>query len=175
MTGDSLRSAVRDVLQQGRVFLESVGEITYARTQDGIFGGSLGAHYRHVLDHFLCLVVGIRTGEVNYDERARNSLLERSAAEARLVTDGLLNEFDLMTGEMLRQNCSVTYRVGYGTGNAGTVKSNIARELMFCVGHAIHHYAILKLLCAGTGVRLPYEFGIAPSTLKHLENEASAS
>src|ERR1051326_310124 len=110
MTGDSLRSAARDVLQQGCVFLESVGENAYARTQDGIFSGSLGAHYRHVLDHFLCLVVGARTGEVNYDERARNSLLEKSASEARLVTEGLLNEFNLFTEEMLQQNCTVTYR-----------------------------------------------------------------
>jgi hypothetical protein len=53
------------------------------------------------------------------------------------------------------------------------VRSNLAREVMFCVGHAIHHYAILRLLCAGVGVKLPYEFGIAPSTLKHLETEAA--
>jgi len=52
------------------------------------------------------------------------------------------------------------------------VRSNLAREVMFCVGHAIHHYAILKILCAGIGVKLPYEFGVAPSTLKHLETEA---
>jgi len=45
----------------------------------------------------------------------------------------------------------------------------VAREAMFCVGHAIHHYAILKLLCAEAHVELPYEFGVAPSTLKHLE------
>ena len=47
------------------------------------------------------------------------------------------------------------------------------KEVMFCVGHAIHHYAILKLLCAGVGVKLPYEFGIAPSTLKHLQTQAA--
>jgi hypothetical protein len=51
------------------------------------------------------------------------------------------------------------------------VRSNLAREVMFCVGHAIHHYAILRILCAGVGVKLPYEFGIAPSTLKHRETE----
>jgi hypothetical protein len=44
---------------------------------------------------------------------------------------------------------------------------------MFCVGHAIHHYAILKLLCASVGVKLPYEFGTAPSTQKHLETETA--
>ena len=174
MTADSLRSAVRDVLLQGRAFLDSVGEGAYARTQDGAFSGNLGAHYRHVLDHFLCLVVGARTGQVNYDERGRNSLLETSVAEARFVTEGLINEFDLLSAEVLQQDCAVTYSVGYGIDKAGAVRSNVARELMFCIGHAIHHYAILKLLCAGAEVKLPYEFGIAPSTLKHLESETRA-
>ena len=65
------------------------------------------------------------------------------------------------------------YSVGYGETDTEAVKSNLAREVMFCVGHAIHHFAILRLLCAGVGVNLPYEFGVAPSTLKHLEAEAA--
>jgi hypothetical protein len=67
----------------------------------------------------------------------------------------------------------VTYSVDYGDGDAEAVYSNLAREVMFCVGHAIHHYALLKLLCAGEGVNLPYEFGVAPSTLKHLEADTA--
>ena len=68
----------------------------------------------------------------------------------------------------------MSYRVAYGERGEDEVPSNVAREIMFCVGHAIHHYAILKLLCAGVGVDLPYEFGIAPSTLKHLETAGKA-
>ena len=68
----------------------------------------------------------------------------------------------------------MSYRVGYGDGGEEAVPSNVAREIMFCVGHAIHHYAILKLLCAGAGVDLPYEFGIAPSTLTHLATAGKA-
>jgi hypothetical protein len=45
--------------------------------------------------------------------------------------------------------------VEYGESDVELVHSNLAREVMFCVGHAIHHYAILKLLCAGVGVKLP--------------------
>ena len=68
----------------------------------------------------------------------------------------------------------MSYQVGYGESGEEAVRSNVAREVMFCVGHAIHHYAILKLLCAGAGIDLPYEFGIAPSTLKHLETAGKA-
>jgi hypothetical protein len=127
-----------------------------------------------VLDHFLCLIEGIRTGEVNYDQRRRNPQLESSIIQARLVTEGLMDELRGLSQAVLQRECIVTYSVGYGESGAEGVTSNVAREVMFCVGHAIHHYAILKLLCAGAGVELPGEFGVAPSTLRHLETAARA-
>jgi len=173
----SLTTAVKDVLQQGWLFLERVGEETYTRPLEApdqqMPTASLGAHYRHVLDHFLCLVEGIRTGQVNYDQRRRNPQLESSVSCARLVTEGLIDEFGGLSSEILQRECAVTYSVGYGETEAEAVRSNLAREVMFCVGHAIHHYAILRILCAGVGVKLSYEFGVAPSTLKHLETETA--
>jgi len=177
MKSQSLNRAVKDVLQQGCIFLDVIGEETYARPLGGPAdekpAASLGAHYRHVLDHFLCLAEAIRTSRVNYDERRRNPQLENSVACARLVTEALIDELGALSDEILQRECAVTYSVAYGETEAEAVSSTLAREVMFCVGHAIHHYAILRLLCAGVGVKLPYEFGIAPSTLKHLETEAA--
>jgi len=174
MTTSSLTSSVRDVLEQGLIFLGRLSDEVYARPLTGVFTGSLGAHYRHVLDHFLCLIEGIRTGEVNYDRRRRDPLLESSFMQARLVTEALMDQFRDLSPDTLQQECFVSYRVGYGESGEEAVPSNVAREIMFCVGHAIHHYAILKLLCAGAGVDLPYEFGVAPSTLRHLETAGKA-
>jgi hypothetical protein len=178
----SLNTAVKDVLQQGCLFLERVGDAMYARALESPVGEkpqgkpatSLGTHYRHVLDHFLCLAEGIRTGQVNYDQRRRNPQLESSVTCARLVTEVLIDEFGGLSSEILQRDCAVTYSVGYGETETEAVRSNLAREVMFCVGHAIHHYAILRILSAGVGVKLPYEFGVAPSTLKHLETETAA-
>ncbi|HEX4486807.1 MAG TPA: hypothetical protein VH088_11100 [Terriglobales bacterium] len=171
MANNSFTAAVEDVLQQGLTLLNGVDGETYARP---IEGASLGTHYRHVLDHFLCLREGIRTGEVNYDHRRRDPRLENSTEYARLVTQQLIEEFQEFSPETFRGECIVTYTVGYGEDEPGSVPSNLAREITFCVGHAIHHYAILKLLAAGAGVKLPCEFGVAPSTLKHRESEAHA-
>jgi hypothetical protein len=169
MTTLSLASSVRDVLEQGLLFLDRLNDEAYAQPLGGVFTGSLGAHYRHVLDHFLVLLEGVRTGVVNYDQRRRNPQLENSVIQARLVTESLMDEFRDLSQNILERECHVTYRVSYGETGEQAVASNVAREVMFCVGHAIHHYAILKLLCAEAGVTLPYDFGIAPSTLKHLE------
>jgi len=74
---------------------------------------------------------------------------------------------------LVDQNCSVIYNVSYTDDREVVpVSSTVAREIMFCVGHAIHHFAILKMLCAARSVALPYEFGVAPSTLRHLETAA---
>ncbi len=173
MLTQSLNTAVKDVLQQGCIFLEGIGDETYARPLEGEFTASFGAHYRHVLDHFLCLAEGIRTGQVNYDQRRRNPQLESSVTCARLTTEDLIDEFRGLSSEILQRACAVTYSVGYGETEAEAVRSNLAREVIFCVGHAIHHYAILRILCAGVGLKLPHEFGVAPSTLKHLETEAA--
>jgi hypothetical protein len=169
----SLKSAVEDVLQQGCTLLGSVSSEAYTRKEDGPHGASLGAHYRHVLDHFLCLLEGLETGQINYDQRRRNPEIENSAAEALWVTEDVIEQFRDLPHDIFQRDCTVIYSVGYGESDPQAVASNVAREVMFCVGHAIHHYAILKMLCATTSVTLPYEFGVAPSTLKHLEAQAA--
>lgn len=173
MKPSSLMSAVEDVLQQGCTLLRSVSNETYTRKEDGPHGASLGAHYRHVLDHFFCLLDGLHSGQIDYDERRRSPEIENSEVEALFVTEDLIEKFRNMPSEILQGNCIVIYSVGYGKSEAQAVDSNVAREVMFCVGHAIHHYAILKLLAAGMAVTLPHELGVAPSTLKHLEAQAA--
>ena len=126
MMTPSLNVAVKDVLRQGCTFLDRVSDEVYARRLEGTFAASLGAHYRHVLDHFLCLTEGSRTGQVNYDRRRRNPLLERSVSYARLVTEGLIDELGDLSRQVLGRECMVSYSVGYGEGEAEPVRSNLA-------------------------------------------------
>lgn len=172
MKPESLKSAVEDVLQQGCALLQSVSAEAYTRREEGPHAASLGAHYRHVLDHFLCLLEGLDAGRIDYDQRHRSPEIENSAAMALFVTEGLIEKFRSLPCEVFERDCVVIYSVGYEDDGAQSVISNVAREIMFCVGHAIHHYAILKMLCLTMDVRLPYEFGVAPSTLKHLAAQA---
>jgi hypothetical protein len=169
----SLISAVEGVLLQGCSLLKAAGGEAYTRKDNGPHGASIGAHYRHVLDHFLCLLDGIQCGEINYDQRRRSPELEGSSDAALRATEDLVEKFHLLPAESVQAECSVTYSVGYGEPNVQAVPSNVAREVMFCVGHAIHHFAILRMLCAARSIPLPYEFGIAPSTLRHLETQAA--
>ena len=170
----SLISDAEVVLRQGLTLLDSVDEDIYSRQDDCIWGSSIGAHYRHVLDHFLCLIEGLWDYEINYDRRGRDREIETSLGVARSTTQDLLEALQSIPPDVLQRNCAVTYNVGYNDFKAQSVFSVVARELMFCVGHAIHHYAIVKLLCSLRGIPLPHEFGMAPSTLKFHQAQAAS-
>jgi DinB family protein len=173
MNPHSLLAAVEDVLSQGCDLLNSLDPEEYTHECEGSTGATIGAHYRHVLDHFQCLLDGLRTRQINYDQRRRSPIVETSLDAARVATEWLKLEFRRLPAGLLHQGCTVVYSVGYVQDGAEAVPSNVEREVMFCVGHAIHHYAILKLLCAEVLVALPYEFGVAPSTLRHLQAQAT--
>jgi len=164
-----LARAVEEVLGQGRVLLSGVNAEAYRWTDDAGCGASIGMHYRHVLEHFQCLIEGMPGGKINYDERRRSSELEASVETALAATEALIANFRSLDEAALRRECAVAYSVGYSEAGAHEVRSTVAREVMFCVGHATHHYALMKPLCVAMRIKVPYEFGVAPSTLKHLE------
>jgi len=169
----SLISAVEDVLLQGRAMLGAIDPEVYTWKDTKGCGASIGMHYRHVLEHFQCLIEGIQNGRVDYDHRLRSSELESSVDAALFATSNLIETFRDLPVDVLQRECTVNYSVGYGKDGSEEVRSTLAREVAFCVGHATHHYAILKPLCPQLAVKLPYEFGIAPSTLKHLHMQVA--
>jgi hypothetical protein len=54
------------------------------------------------------------------------------------------------------------------------VHSSFEREVMFSISHAIHHYALIAMICRSLGALLPEGFGIAPSTV-HYRKESALS
>jgi len=173
MRTPELIEAAQDVLLQGLGLLFELKDHNYSHTVAAPFNASIGQHYRHVLEHFHSLIVGVRAGEVNYDARERNPRLQGEVTYASIATCDVLRALKRYTEETLARPCKVINSVGYGTSNPSTFESNASRELAYCVGHAIHHYAIIRLICHEVGITVPPEFGVAPSTLRHLSSVAA--
>ena len=69
---------------------------------------------------------------------------------------------------------STSVKVTFLTGGQETMfDSNIARELNFCLHHAYHHCASIKIIAQNNGFdkAIPDMFGIAPSTVRYNEVE----
>jgi len=85
----------------------------------------------------------------------------------------LVQQFEALSDQDLQAPCDVVYSVSYSDSEPEVIASTVGREVAFSVGHAIHHFAIVRLLCAQLAVAVPSEFGIAPSTLKHRAAQAA--
>ncbi|MDH3494762.1 MAG: hypothetical protein OEM82_14505, partial [Acidobacteriota bacterium] len=48
--------------------------------------------------------------------------------------------------------------------------TSLARELEFLHSHTVHHYALIAAKLGSMNIEVPFEFGVAPSTLKYWES-----
>lgn len=165
-----LVAASQDVLLQGLSLLFDLWDRTYSRAANSPYNASIGRHYRHVLEHFQRAIQGARSGKIDYDARERNVRLENEVKYASIATCDVLRAIKNYTDETLARPCNVVQSVAYRNTHAPIVASNLGRELAYCTGHAIHHYAIIRLICHNLGIHVPAEFGVAPSTIRHMSS-----
>lgn len=177
-THDSTKAAVLEALRQGECLLEAIDDQTYNRGVPAAFDASIGGHYRHSLEHFEALLPNgaVATAEVDYDARKRDAQVEKDRSHALERTRSLAREFEAnVDTDTLASPVNVRCKVSYIENDSPLVASTLGREAMYAVVHAIHHYALISLMCRLMQVRLPAGFGIAPSTAKHRAEQANAA
>lgn len=158
---------VIEVLRHGETLLRALDDEAYTAPVAGAFNASIGGHYRHCLDHFTSLLDALDGDEVNYDLRKRDRRIETDREFALLATRRIFRGCDSIPREWLNRIIHVRTAVSYADDTAPAMPSTIGRELMYAVAHAIHHYALVGVMCGMLGLKVPAGFGVAPSTLKH--------
>ena len=131
------------------------------------YGGEIGPHLRHVIEHFQQLVKGLRLGAVNYDSRERELSLEQDVAVLRGRIGGLILSLRELGSADLQATVEVLLLGRLDGSVQFSAPSTVLRELLFVTSHATHHYALLANLLRGYGVALPACFGKAPATAQH--------
>jgi hypothetical protein len=137
------------------------------------YAGPVGSHLRHIVEHYDALLAPPVPGEVDYDQRPRDRVLERCSAVAGrrlLALQQRLSE----TGAALDTPVRVLGRAGLGGEFEFSVASTLGRELVFVGSHAVHHYALLQTWCRQHGIDTGADFGKAPATVAH-ERTASGA
>jgi uncharacterized damage-inducible protein DinB len=153
------------LLRQGVALLESLPDAAYAR-QVGT-GSSVGAQYRHVLDHYRCFLDGLAGGLVDYDARGRDPVMETSTTAAAEESRRLGEELARTTDRPLAAPLAVRLAVAAEGDRPAPQPSSVGRELLFLLSHTVHHFAILRLLLEAEGIACDPELGVAPSTRAH--------
>jgi uncharacterized damage-inducible protein DinB len=164
---DTILRGVTEVLRQGEILLRTLDDEAYASHLPQAFNASIGGHYRHCLDHFQSLLNALEGDELDYDARRRDPRVENQRAFALGETRRIFTACSIIQPEWLTRTVRVRSKVSYGDDEAPVALSTLGRELMYAVAHAIHHYALIGVMCGMLDLPVPAGFGVAPSTLKH--------
>ncbi len=129
---------------------------------------TIGAHVRHSLEHFVCLLRGIPERMIDYDQRERRVDWERSRSRALLAVAelraGLRHAFDAV---LFDEPVKVRGCLSPGPEGRFELASNAGRELHYSAVHCLHHMAVIGLLARRRGICVDDRFGKAPATLLH--------
>jgi hypothetical protein len=171
---NALTAAVAEILRQGLALLDAIGDEAYTWRSSGPFDASVGEHYRHVLEHFITLADALPSGVIDYDARKRDRQIECCREYAARKTLATIRRFEQLSAQSTGAACEVLYQVGYDYLRQLGMHSTVAREIVFAVSHAVHHFALIRVVCAEFGMELPASFGVAPSTLTYRQASHAA-
>lgn len=127
----------------------------------------VGAHIRHVIEHYEALLFPPQPGVVDYDARPRDATLEHDPRMAQQRAAALSVALLGLEGHDLGAAVQVRGQGGLHGDFAFDVVSSLGRELAFAASHAIHHFAVLKPHCDAHALGLALHFGKAPATVAH--------
>jgi len=170
-----LVQSVLETLGQGESLLAQLSDEDYTRKVPVAFNASISGHYRHCLDHFRSLLDSATDGDLNYDHRERGTLIENDRFAALNATRELREDYERLDPVLLLRPLNVTCKTSYATRGSQASPSTVGREIMYSVAHAVHHYALIGVMCGVTGLKMPAGFGVAPGTLKHQAETVKAA
>jgi uncharacterized damage-inducible protein DinB len=132
---------------------------------------SIGQHIRHIIEFYTCLLEGYSTGQINYDQRQRNVLIETLPDYAFSTIESIQAALNLSDFE---KDMEVIHTIA---DEAYTIRTTFARELYYMAEHTLHHFALIKIGFAASfpEIQLPLNFGIADSTVKHKHAQESCA
>ena len=163
-----LNNACNEILSQLAHVIDQLTPEEFTIPITILNGATIGQHIRHTLEFFICLEKGCKKGVVNYDKRDHDRSMENDKTKTlQKITDiqSFINTFEETKPILLQVDYSENGK------NEISIATNLQRELVYNIEHAVHHMAIIKigLQAIRPDILLPKDFGVAVSTLRHQE------
>ena len=164
MNSQSLIDANIQALKEGVELLQILNSEQYDSGLKPAFQATIGAHYRHFIEHYRCLFTQIAKGVFCYDKRERDEQLESDREYALRSIAGLIVQLETIDFELFDQQYHIVDHQ-----LAAPLATTLQRELLFLQSHTAHHYAIIAAMARGLGEQPMRDFGVAIATIKHAE------
>lgn len=153
-----------EVLSQARQLLECVSDDQYQERLNSGRKSSIGEHFRHILDMFEAVKLGIQVGKIDYDRRERGGAVETDRDVCASRCEQMQHYFSRLDDESLAKNAQVKTEVTLYECHSIELNSSICREIIFVSTHAVHHFAIVNDIARQLHCNVANDFGLAPAT-----------
>lgn len=151
-------------LFEGLKFLNMIDETHYQSTYKPVFNSTIGAHFRHVLEHYQCFFSQLEKQHFCYDSRLRNLKLEVDIEYAKTTLSEIIASLHAI-------DFTATAPVYYLSDESinANIETTLLRELAFLQSHTTHHYAIIAAIARSLGLHPQDDFGVAIATRNYQE------
>ena len=170
LTNKALLQTNVDALKEGVELISVLEPGQYTKGFKPAFQSTIGAHFRHVVEHYRCFFKQMSEGVFCYDERDREQILECEADYAIESINKIINQFADVSDIAFEQ----TYTLK-DEQSPNPVETNLQRELLFMQSHTIHHYAMIAAMTRSFGNQPQEDFGVAITTRTHQKCGESTS
>jgi uncharacterized damage-inducible protein DinB len=137
----------------------------YQQINYDLNSGSIGAHVRHIIEHYQALFA--EPHNINYDARKRDPHIEKEPDIALKALSNIIKQLKQTSDDA---ECWVKCATNLSDDNPPVV-SSISRELTFLFSHTTHHMAIIRILALAQALAIPDGFGKAASTQRFEANQ----
>lgn len=161
-----LQHAVKNVLVQLTTSLDQLSGEQYAQPCKTLSNTSIGKHVRHVIELFQCLENGYTDGIVNYEKRKRDALIENDREYAVSLLHAIAVGIDRPDKQLILESSYSEH-----SNESIRITTNYHREVMYNLEHTIHHMALIRIgIREVSDIQLSENYGVASSTIKHLQS-----
>ena len=151
-------TSVKQTLLELQHLLNQISEDDYSKPIEYLSNASIGEHTRHIIELFQCVINSYEVGELNYDNRNRNLLIQTNPSFAIEKIDEICNSIEKENKDLILE--SVFFEV------VSRINTNYFREVIYNLEHCIHHQALIKVAVFQFEYLVVNEnFGVAPSTI----------
>lgn len=149
------------------VLLKKITNKDYSTPIRHLNNSTIGQHSRHIIEFYLCYLKGIEDNHINFDSRERSMKLESNKTFCIETINSIIEK---LSTKLNNQSAIIfEYNYTFEDNQSAEMVSNTLRELLFCLGHSIHHQALIKvaLIELGKEKLIDDKFGMAYSTIRN--------
>ena len=153
-----------EIIDQLIDLLNNIESAVYKDALQPLHFSTVGQHVRHITEFYLCALKGYENGNVDYDARERNLLIEIDKDFTITILENV--KLQLKT---LKSDRNLILKIKFGGDETVEISSSFFRELTYLIEHTIHHLAIIKIGLNEVypEINISKNFGVAHSTIRY--------